>query len=48
VNSINKYLGGIGWGGVAWNSLAHDRAKWGAFVNTVMRNNRVANQLVAS
>ena len=30
----------IGWEGVDWNNLAHDRFKWWAVVNTVM-NHRV-------
>jgi hypothetical protein len=26
----------IGWTGVDWNDLAHDRGQWRALVNTVM------------
>jgi hypothetical protein len=26
----------IGWGGMDWNDLAHDRGQWRALVNTVI------------
>jgi hypothetical protein len=26
----------LGWDGMNWIDLAHDRDQWGAFVNTVM------------
>jgi hypothetical protein len=29
-------LGEIGWDGVDWIELAHDRGQWRALVNTVM------------
>jgi hypothetical protein len=36
VDNIKIDLSEIGWGGVDWIGLAHDRDKWGALVNAVM------------
>jgi hypothetical protein len=36
VHNIRMNLGEIGWGGVDWISLAQDRDKWRALVNSVM------------
>jgi hypothetical protein len=36
VNNIKMDLGEIGWGGVDWIGLAHNRDKWRALVNAVM------------
>jgi hypothetical protein len=35
-DNIKVYLREIGWGGMAWISLAQDRDQWSALVNTVM------------
>jgi hypothetical protein len=35
-DSIRMDLREIGWGGVDWIDLAHDRDQWRALVNTVM------------
>jgi hypothetical protein len=36
VDNIKMDLLEIGWGGVDWIALAHDRDKWTALVNAVM------------
>jgi hypothetical protein len=36
VDNIKMDLRVIGWGGMNWIDLAHDRHKWRALVNTVM------------
>jgi hypothetical protein len=36
VDNIKMNLGEIGWDGVDWSELAHDRDKWRALVNTLM------------
>jgi hypothetical protein len=36
VNNIKIDLREIGWDGVDWIALAHDRNQWRALVNTVM------------
>jgi hypothetical protein len=36
VDNIKMDLGGIGWGGVDWISLAQERDKWRALVNSVI------------
>jgi hypothetical protein len=36
VDNIKMDLLEIGWGGVDWIGLAHDRDKWRALVNAVM------------
>jgi hypothetical protein len=36
VDSIKMDLREIGWGGMDWIDLAHDRDQWRALVNTVM------------
>jgi hypothetical protein len=36
VNNIKMDLGEIGWDGMDWIDLAHDRDQWRALVNTVM------------
>jgi hypothetical protein len=36
VDNIKIYLREIGWDGVDWVNLAHDRDQWRALVNTVM------------
>jgi hypothetical protein len=41
VDNIKMDLREIGWDGMDWIDLAHDRVKWRALVNTVM-NLRVA------
>jgi hypothetical protein len=41
VSNIRMDLGEVGWGDVDWISLAQDRGKWRALVNSVM-NLRVA------
>jgi hypothetical protein len=33
---LKMILVGIGWGGVDWIDLAHDKGKWRALVNAVM------------
>jgi hypothetical protein len=33
---IFKWILEIGWGGMEWIDLAHDRDQWRALVNTVM------------
>jgi hypothetical protein len=40
VDSIKMELRGIGWDGIDWIDLAHDRDQWRALVNAVM-NHRV-------
>jgi hypothetical protein len=37
VDNIKMDLGDIGWGGVEYIDLAHDRDKWRALVNSVMK-----------
>jgi hypothetical protein len=36
VDNIKMDLREIGWGGIDWIDLAHDRDQWRALVNTVM------------
>jgi hypothetical protein len=36
VDNIKMVILEIGWGGVGWIGLAHDRDKWRALVNAVM------------
>jgi hypothetical protein len=36
VDNIKIDLGEIGWGGMDWIDLAHDRDQWRALVNTVI------------
>jgi hypothetical protein len=36
VDNIKINLGEIGWDGMDWIDLAHERDKWKALVNTVM------------
>jgi hypothetical protein len=36
VDNIRMDLGEVGWGGVDWIGLAHDRDKWRALVNSVL------------
>jgi hypothetical protein len=36
VDNIKMDLREIGWDGMDWIELAHDREQWGALVNTVM------------
>jgi hypothetical protein len=36
VHNIRMYLGEVGWGDVDWISLAQDRNRWRALVNTVL------------
>jgi hypothetical protein len=36
VDNIKMYLREMGWGGMDWINMAHDRDKWMALVNTVM------------
>jgi hypothetical protein len=36
VDHIKMDLTEIGWGGIDWISLTHDRGLWGTLVNTVM------------
>jgi hypothetical protein len=36
VDNIKVNLGEIGWGGMNWMDLAHDRDQWRALVNIVM------------
>jgi hypothetical protein len=36
VNNIKMDLREIGWDGMDWNDLVHDRDQWRAIVNTVM------------
>jgi hypothetical protein len=36
VNNVKMDLGGIGWDGVDWISLAQDRDTWRALVNVVL------------
>jgi hypothetical protein len=36
VNNIKMDLREIGWGGMDWIELAHDRDQWRVLVNTVM------------
>jgi hypothetical protein len=36
VDNIKMDLREIGWGGIDWIDLAHDRNKWRALVNRVM------------
>jgi hypothetical protein len=36
VNNIKMDLRGIGWDGMDWIDLAHDRDQWRVLVNTIM------------
>jgi hypothetical protein len=36
VDSVTKDLREIGWDGVDWMDIAHDRDQWRALVNTVL------------
>jgi hypothetical protein len=36
MDNIKMYLRAIGWGGMDWIDMAHDRDQWKALVNTVM------------
>jgi hypothetical protein len=36
MNNIKMVLREIGWGGMEWIDLAHDRDQWRALVNTAM------------
>jgi hypothetical protein len=36
VDNIKMDLGEIGWNGVDWIDMAHDRDQWRALVNTAM------------
>jgi hypothetical protein len=55
VNNIRTDLGEVGWGDVDWISLAENRNRWSALVNSVLNlrettlgNYRVATYLVVS
>jgi hypothetical protein len=50
VDNINMQLGEIGYGGVGWIGLAHDRDKRRALVNAVMNglHKMLGNYLMAS
>jgi hypothetical protein len=37
VDNIKMDLRKIGWGGMDWTNLAHDRDQWRALVNMVMK-----------
>jgi hypothetical protein len=38
MNNIKMDLEEVGWSGVYWIDLVHDRAQWRALVNTVMNH----------
>jgi hypothetical protein len=38
MDNIELDLRGIGWGGMDWIDLAHDRNQWKALVKTVMKH----------